>query len=115
MRGLQGVLPPRRDCPIHRAQGQPLSEQPSGLPQSAGDGSAGGLRPGGRPRPEDRRSGLQAELGAQHLRAHQQEEQPAGEPADAAGHGGAGRRESDRPQGERKLDAEETDGSPGRE
>lgn len=96
MRGLQSVLSPRRDRPVHRAQGQSLSQHPSGLSQSAGNGGAGRLRPGGRPRPEDRRSGLEAELGAQHLCAHQQEERPVGEPANATGPG-AGCWKSDRP------------------
>lgn len=113
MRGLQGVLPPRRNCPVHRAQGQPLSEHPSGLSQPTGDGCAGGLRSGGRSHPEERRSRLEAELGAQHLRAHQQEERPTGESADASGPG-TGHRKSDRPQGKRQLDAKETDGSTGR-
>jgi len=94
MRGLQGVLPPRRDRPVHRAQGQSLSEQPSGLPQSTGDGRAGRLRPGGRSHPEERRSRLEAKLGAEHLRADQQEKRPAGESADAAGLG-TGYRKSD--------------------
>lgn len=113
MRGLQGVLPPRRNCPVHRAQGQPLSELPSGLPQSTGNGRARGLRSGGCSHPEDRRFGLETELGAQHLRAHQQEERPIGEPTDASGPG-TGYRKSDRSQGKRQLDAKETDGSTGR-
>lgn len=96
MRGLQSVLSSWRDRPVHRAQGQSLSELPPGLPQSTGDGRAGGLRSGGRPHPKDRRSGFKAELGAQHLRAHQQEERSTGEPADAAGLG-TGCRKSDRP------------------
>lgn len=113
MRGLQGVLPPWRNCPVHRAQGQPLSEHPPGLPQSTSDGRAGGLRSGGCPHPEDHRSGLETELGTQHLRAHQQEERPTGESADASGPG-TGYRKSDRPQGKRQLDAKKTDGSTGR-
>lgn len=70
MRGVQGVLPPWRDRSVHRAQGEPLSDQSSRLPQSTSNRCAGRLRSGGRARPEDRRPRLEAELGAQHLGAH---------------------------------------------
>lgn len=110
MRGLQGVLPPRRNCPVHRTQGQPLSEHSPGLPQSTSDGRAGGLRSGGRSHSENRRSRLEAKFGTQHLRAHQQEERSTGESANTSGPG-TGYRKSDRPQGKRQLDAKKTDGS----
>jgi len=113
MRVLQGVLPPRRDRPIHRTQGQSLSKHPPGLSQSAGDGRAGGFRSGGRSNPENRRLGLEVEFGAQHLCAYQQEERPTGESANASG-SGTGYWKSDRPQGKRQLDAKKTNGSTGR-
>ena len=83
---MQGVVPPWRDRAVHRAQGEPLSQHSAGLPQSTGDRSPGGFRPGGRARLKDGRPGLQVELGAEHLGAHQQEGgRQAGEPSDAPG------------------------------